>query len=370
MSPLTEITLIAIVTAVACALPGAFLVLRRAAMISDAIAHTVLLGIVLAFLIVQDMTSPILVVAAAAAGVATVALIELLHQTGRVRQDAAIGLVFPFLFSIAVILIARYAGNVHLDVDAVLLGELAFAPLDRHALWGYDLGPRALWLMSGILGVSLLLLIMFYKELKLATFDAALAAAFGFAPVALHYGLMSVVSLTAVGAFNAVGSVLVVALMVAPPAAAYLLTDRLSRMLVLSAAFGALAAILGCMAAFALDASIAGTMAVIAGLIFGVAWVYAPERGLLAQALRHARQRQDFAQAMLLVHLLHHEATPQATVECDPAHLNEHLHWDAAFTAQILRRAEQRGLLERQQHLIVLTERGRRLAVQTLGGEG
>lgn len=284
MSPSTDIILIAIVTAVACALPGVFLVLRRMAMISDAITHTVLLGIVLAFFVVQDIRSPILAVAAAGAGVATVALIELLHRTGRIREDAAIGLVFPFLFSIAVMLIAQYAGNVHLDVDAVLLGELAFAPLDRYTLGNIDLGPRALWLMGGILGVSLLLLIMFYKELKLATFDAALAATLGFTPTALHYGLMSVVSLTAVGAFNAVGSVLVVALMVAPPAAAYLLTDRLSRMLVLSAVFGALAAILGCVAAFALDASIAGAMAVVTGLIFGMAWVFAPERGLVAQA--------------------------------------------------------------------------------------
>lgn len=365
-----EIILIATVTAIACALPGVFLVLRRVAMVSDAITHTVLLGIVLAFFVVRDITSPLLAIAAAATGVATVALIELLHRTERIREDAAIGLVFPFLFSIAVILIARYAGNVHLDVDAVLLGELAFAPLDRYTLWGYDLGPQALWLMSGILALSLLLMILFYKELKLATFDAALATTLGFMPAALHYGLMSVVSLTAVGAFNAVGSVLVVALMVAPPAAAYLLTDRLSRMLALSAVCGALAAILGCAAAFALDTSIAGAMAVVTGLIFSAAWVFAPERGLLAQALRHARQRQDFAQAMLLVHLLHHEATPQAAVECDPAHLNEHLRWDAAFTAHILRRAEQRGLLERQKDLIMLTESGRRLAAQTLGGEG
>ncbi len=369
MNPLTDIVLIASATAVACALPGVFLVLRRVAMISDAITHTVLLGIVLAFFVVQDIRSPILAVAAAGTGVATVALIELLHRTGRIREDAAIGLVFPFLFSIAVMLIAQYAGNVHLDVDAVLLGELAFAPLDRYTLGNIDLGPRALWLMGGILGVSLLLLIMFYKELKLATFDAALAATLGFMPTALHYGLMSVVSLTAVGAFNAVGSVLVVALMVAPPAAAYLLTDRLSRMLALSAAFGMLAAILGCAAAFVLDTSIAGAMAVVTGLIFGMAWIFAPERGLVAQALRHARQRQEFAQAMLLVHVLHHERTPQGAVECDAAHLNEHLCWDASFTAHILRRAEQQGLLQRQNSEITLTESGRRLAEQTLRGE-
>ena len=180
----------------------------------------------------------------------------------------------------------------------------------------------------------------------------------------------SVVSLTAVGAFNAVGSVLVVALMVAPPAAAYLLTDRLPHMLALSALFGALAAILGCWAAFALDASIAGAMAVVTGLIFCLAWMFAPQRGLLAQVLRRVRQRWEFAQAMLAVHLLHHEATAQAVVECQAAHLSEHLNWSPAFTERVVRRAEQRGLLAQQNGVLTLTDQGRRFVATILGGDG
>src|SRR5690606_39215724 len=125
------------------------------------------------------------------------------------------GLVFPVLFSIGVILISRYAGDVHLDVDAVLLGELAFAPFDRFILFDTDLGPRALWVMGAILALNIVAISLFYKELKLATFDAGLAAALGFAPGLIHYGLMSLVSVTAVGAFDAVGSILVVALMIA-----------------------------------------------------------------------------------------------------------------------------------------------------------
>src|SRR5690606_8704523 len=139
----------------------------------------------------------------------------------------------------------RYAGNVHLDVDAVLLGELAFAPFDRVIVAGFDLGPKALWVMSAILLINLGFIATFYKELKLSTFDPALAAALGFSPVLLHYLLMSVVSVTAVGAFDAVGSILVVALIVGPPATAYLLTDRLSVLLGLSAGIGAVAGIAG-----------------------------------------------------------------------------------------------------------------------------
>ena len=139
-----EIQLIALVVAVACALPGVFLVLRRMAMMSDAISHAILLGIVIAFFIVEDITSPFLIIGAALTGVLTVTLVELLHRTRLVKEDAAIGLVFPALFSLGVILISRYAGDVHLDVDAVLLGELAFAPFDRLVIAGRDIGPTAL----------------------------------------------------------------------------------------------------------------------------------------------------------------------------------------------------------------------------------
>ncbi|HWQ13217.1 MAG TPA: metal ABC transporter permease [Roseiflexaceae bacterium] len=370
LTPQLEIQLIAVVTAVACALPGVFLVLRRMALMSDAITHAVLLGIVLAFFVVHDVTSPALMAAAAATGVATVLLVELLSRTRLVREDAAIGLVFPALFSLAVILISRYAGDTHLDTDAVLLGELAFAPFERFEALGYDLGPQALWVMGSILLLGALFVGLFYKELKLATFDAALAASLGFSPALVHYGLMTLVSITAVGAFDAVGSVLVVALMIAPPAAAYLLTDRLAHMIGLSALIGAASALAGYWLASALDASIAGAMATMAGAAFGLAWLLAPEHGLLALALRRWRQRREFAEVMLAVHLLNHERTPAATEESRVAHLGEHLRWAPAQAAQVVRRAERRGLVRQQGEQLALTERGRRLARETLGDSG
>lgn len=362
-----EIQIIAAITAVACALPGVFLVLRRMAMLSDAISHTVLLGIVLAFFITQDLASPLLIVGAALMGVATVSLVELVHRTRLVKEDAAIGLVFPALFSLAVILISRFAGNVHIDIDAVLLGELALAPFDRFVLFGTDIGPRGLYLMGGILLINLAFIALFYKELKLATFDAGLAAALGFSPGLIHYGLMGLVSLTAVGAFDIVGSILVVALMIAPPAAAYLLTDRLPWMIGLSALFGVLSALGGYWLAYAVDASISGSMATMAGIIFGTAFLLAPERGLVARLRRHSRQRLDFAQVMLAAHLLNHENTPQVDEESRVDHLSKHLRWDPDFAQQVVRRAEQRGLVERHNGHMSLTAQGRVVAQQALG---
>jgi manganese/zinc/iron transport system permease protein len=362
-----EIQAIAVVVAVACALPGVFLVLRRMALMSDAISHTVLLGIVLAFFVTRSLASPLLIFGAAATGVLTVVLVETLRRTNLVREDASIGLVFPALFSIAVVLIARYAGSVHLDTDAVLLGELAFAPFRRLHVGGVDVGPRALWVMSGVLLLNVIVIVAFYKELKLTTFDPALAAALGFSPAVMHYGFMSLISVTAVGAFDAVGSVLVVALMIAPPAAAYLLSDRLSMVLVLSVVVAAGSALAGFWAAWLADASIAGSMATVAGVSFGGALLLAPERGLIAQSRRRSRQRQEFATLMLAIHLHNHEDTPEADEENRESHLGQHLRWSGAFAQRIVRRAESAGWLTRDGDALRLTASGRAAARKGLG---
>jgi len=361
MSPQLEVQLIAVVIAAACAIPGVFLVLRRMAMLSDAISHTVLLGIVLGYFVTRDVASPLLFVGAAATGVLTVALVELVNRTGLVKEDAAIGLVFPILFSVAVILISVFASNVHLDVDSVLLGELAFAPFDRVQLFGLDL-PRALAVGAGILLLNLVLAVAFYKELKLVAFDTGLAAALGFAPALIHYGLMSVVSVTAVSAFDAVGSILVIALMVAPPAAAFLLTDRLPRMIGLAVLIGAASALAGYWMARGLNVSIAGSMATMTGLAFLLAYLFAPERGLVALARRRASQRWAFAEQMLALHLLNHEGTSAAGEECEPGHLSAHLRWRPDFAAAVVRRAQARGNVRADGRLLALTERGRALA--------
>lgn len=361
MSASAEIQIIAVVVAIACALPGVFLILRRMAMMSDAISHTVLLGIVIGFFLIGTLDSPLLILAAAAMGVVTVSLVELLMRTRLVKQDAAIGLVFPGLFSIAVILISRFARGVHLDVDAVLLGELAFAPLDRMTVLGFDL-PRSLVVMGVILLINVLFVALFYKELKLTTFDAGLAAVLGFSPALVHYGLMIIVSVTAVGAFDAVGSILVVALMIVPPASAYLITDRLSRMLLYSALFAAFGALGGYWLARAIDANIAGSIATVMGLLFAATLVLAPARGLLSQALRRQRQRWEFAETALTIHLLHHENTPASVEESRVDHLLYHLHWEPEFAASVVARSERDGLVIRDNGRLSLTADGRERA--------
>lgn len=368
MSPQTEVQVIAVLTAAACALPGTFLLLRRMAMLSDAISHSILPGIVLAFFLTHDLSSPWLVLAAAATGVLTVWLVQVVLTGGSLREDGAIGLVFPALFALGVLLISRYAGDVHLDLDAVLMGELAFAPFDR-LLWnGRDLGPRALWLVLGLLALNAAMIALFAKELMLASFDAGLAALFGFSPLWLHYGFMAVVSTTIVVAFDAVGSILVIALMIGPPAAAYLWTDRWSRLLGLSVAIGAAAALSGYWLAHLLDASIAGAMATMVGVAFALSWLMAPQYGWIARWLRRRQQLLGVRIQLLLVHLLHHDDLPTYADEAALATLDQHLTWTPEQTRQVVAEAVARRLVRSDGGVLYLTDTGRQLARRAVVG--
>ncbi len=357
-----EIQLIASLVAVACAIPGTFLVLRRMAMISDAISHSILPGIVLGFFITQDLNSPLLILLAALTGVITVVLVEYIQQTGLVKEDTAIGLVFPALFSIGVILIAQNANDVHLDIDAVLLGELAFAPFDRLFLGGTDVGPKSLWVIGIILLVTLTLLVLFFKELKLSTFDKGLAATLGFSPVLLHYGLMTVSSVTVVGAFDAVGAVLVVALIIAPAATAYLLTDDLKKMLVLSCVFGVFAAIGGYWMANVLDASIAGSITTVLGLVFLLVYLFAPKQGVISTFYRERQQRKEVSLLVFLLHLQNHDDIAERHVN----HLQEHINWQRVQSKTVLELAGRNNLVTITEDIVSLTPKGRQFTSEAL----
>ncbi len=266
MSYQFEVILVLAAVGAACAVPGVFLVLRRVALVADAISHVLLFGIVLAYFATRDLGSPWLFFGATASGVLTVALVELLRRSDRLAEDAAIGLVFPALFAAGTLLASLFLRSTHLDVDSVLLGFAEFSPTDRLA-W-FDFLPRAVVVLSAIFAVELALVVLFFKELKLTTFDAALASTFGFAPMLLHYGLMTMTSLTAVAALDAVGPVVVVALLVVPAATAFLLTNDLAAMIALSIGFGVSGGVLGTLLALALDTNIAGTVATAVGLQF------------------------------------------------------------------------------------------------------
>lgn len=365
MSADLEIQLIAVIVAVACSLPGVFLVLRKMSMMTDAITHTILLGIVIAFFITESLTSPLLIVGATLMGVITVFLVELLNSTRLVSEDSAIGIVFPLLFSIAIIIISKYAGAVHLDTDSVLLGELAYAPFNRLILFGTDMGPKAVYSMGIILILNVAFIVGFFKELKIVTFDPALATILGFAPAFIHYSLMTLVSVTAVGAFESVGSILVIAFMIGPPITAYLLTDDLKTMIILSALTGSINAVLGYQIAAYLDVSIAGSMAVMTGITFLLVFVVAPQKGLLTIIKRRHKQKFEFAEKSLLFHIYNHEGDLDEETELGIDTVKGHINWEKAFLNKIIHSLKQKQKIYVEDGVLRLTEEGRAFAVKS-----
>lgn len=309
------IIIIGALVAVSCSTCGSFLVLRRMAMLGDAISHAVLPGIALAFLITASRNSWIMLVGAAVLGIVTAFLVQVLSRSGGVRSDAAIGVTFTSLFAVGVILISRYASKVDLDTDCVLHGVLEFTTQNLLIIGDRSFGPIAFWQMLVVSTLVIGFVAVFFKELKLVSFDPETATALGINATLVHYLLMGLVSITTVGAFEPVGAILVVAMLVVPPATAYLLTDNLKTMLWLGALCGALSSVGGYFIAVWLDASTAGAMAVVTGVLFLLAFLFSPTHGYVTKrwaqrALSKTVAREDALQALWRVRETASGSTP------------------------------------------------------------
>lgn len=281
------IILTATLVSASCALLGSFLILRRMAMVGDAISHAVLPGIVIAFLVSGSRDSVTMLLGAGIIGMFTTFLIEFFHKKARLQTDASIGVTFTWLFAIGVVMISLFAGKVDLDQDCVLYGEIAYVPLDVIITeGGVNIGPKALYVSGIILLVNVLFISLAYRKLFLTTFDPAFASAIGISTTLWHYALMGAVSMTTVASFESVGAILVVALLIAPAATAYLLTDNLKTMLVLACLAGTIASITGYYLAVWLDGSIAGAIATMSGILFGIAVIFSPTHGLFFRKIK------------------------------------------------------------------------------------
>jgi manganese/zinc/iron transport system permease protein len=339
------------------ALLGSFLVLRGNAMLTDAISHSIVFGIIVVWLLTGQMSGPVQVLGAALTGVLTVVLSELLARSRLVKMDAAIGLVFPALFAAGVLLISIYARDVHIDVQTVLLGEIGFVWLNTVGLSGVQV-PVAVVTLGAVLVVNLAFVLVLWKELKLTTFDPGLAAALGFLPGVLHYAVLTLTSVTAVAAFDAVGAILFIAFVIVPPATAYLLTRRLWLMVLLAVALSVAACIAGYVLALRWNLSIAGMMASMTGVWFALALLFAPGHGLLAQAFRWRSTRLDHDCRALVAHLFTHQDTPAMAEENTLRALVEHLRWPEPRARAAILRAHDRDLIERHAGLLTLRPKG------------
>jgi manganese/zinc/iron transport system permease protein len=304
-------------------------------LLGDAISHAALPGIAIAYLFTHQLGGWPMVAGAFVLGVAMAMLAQTLHGVGKLPEDVSIGVVYTALFALGVILVTAQTG-VHLDVQCALFGALEYVALDLVSIGGFEI-PRA----SLTLGVPLLVIVtflsLFWKELKLVAFDAALARAMGLPALLLHFGLMGLVAGAAVASFEAVGSILVVAMLIVPAATAQLFCDRLSEMLAWAVALSCGAAVLGYAGALEWHTSAAGMMSVVAGGQLVVALLTAPRHGVLSRGLRNLRLASRIAREDTLGRLYRQEEGKTSTPEpAHPASLRQ--RWIAALARwQLLR---------------------------------
>lgn len=353
--------LIAIVVGISCAILGVFLVLRKMSMMIDAISHTVLLGIVLAYMVTKDLSSPLLTLGATIIGVMTVFFIELLVKTKRTSEDAATGAVFPFLFSLAVIIITTKFRSTHLDSHAIS-GNLEFAAFEQLTLFGINVGSKTLFTNTLVLFFLVGILGLLYKELKLSTFDEALAKTLGFMPGVLHYLLMTLVSLTAVSSFEAVGSILVIAMMIGPAVTSLLMTKDLKTALFTSATIAVFNASFGYFISMVFlkgHVNIAATIATVTFLTFLVVWILEPKKGLITSVLRKQRQKKEFELLALMMHVATHQGTEEQTEELNIDQIIQELNWSQNQYDKRVREGKKLGYLRERKNIIELTSKGK-----------
>jgi manganese/zinc/iron transport system permease protein len=358
-----------VLCAAAASLLGNFLVLRRSSMLGDAISHAVLPGLAVAFIITGSRQNLPMFVGAAVVGVLTAVLTHWIRDLGKVDEGASMGVVFTTLFALGLVLIVKAADHVDLDPGCVLYGAIELIPLDTARWAGWDV-PRVVIILLVTTIINLLFVIVFFKELRLTSFDPEMATSLGFGAHRIHYALMTLVAVTAVASFESVGNILVVAMFVVPPATARLLTDRLATMVALSVLIGAVAAILGHWSAITIprwfgyaSTTTAGMMAVMTGVAFVLAVIFSPSQGLVFRAVRTYRLTWGILSDDLLAYLYRlDERSPGATASL--AEIRRTLFARPSYLRLVLLKERISGRIESSQNGYYLTPRGHETAAE------
>jgi ABC-type Mn2+/Zn2+ transport system permease subunit/Mn-dependent DtxR family transcriptional regulator len=277
--------LAAILCALACAIPGCILLLQRLSLFGDALAHAILPGLAAALLLTGSRSPTVMLIGALIAALLTVLMSRNLESWGRIPEDSALGVTFTTLFALGVVLLSGAAKHVDMDPSCILYGSLEFAAFDRTEVLGVSI-PRVLVLLGPALIAAVLFVGLLRKELMLVSFDATLARALGFKPQLIGLLFLSLLSLVIVASFEAVGSILVITMLVAPAATAHLLTDRYNALFILASVQAVLSAIFGYFAAILLNTSVAGMISVISCLALLTCVVLAPRHGMCARVVR------------------------------------------------------------------------------------
>lgn len=278
-----------------CGLLGCFLVVRRMSLLGDALSHSILPGLVIAYALTGTKSTLAMTAGALAASLLTAFLIQYISENSSLHEDTATGIVLTTMFSIGVLLVNFYAQKVDLDQHCVLYGEISFIPFEPHlVLFGLDFGPIPLVRMLALLALIIAAIYFFYQPLLITSFDPLLAKTVGIPVTLIQYGLLTLVASTVVSAFESVGAILVVAMLIIPGATAYLLTDRLSKMLLITFILACLGSIFGLWLAIHQNANIASSITLSASTFFFLAVIFSPRHGWIANLRRQRTMIKEY----------------------------------------------------------------------------
>lgn len=312
--------------ALASSLLGCILMLRRMSLIGDAISHSVLPGIAAAILVFKTSSNSWIFFAAAFAGIFAVWLTSAIKRWGGVEESAAIGIVFTTMFAIGLVMVFRSDSYLDLDPACILFGSLETSILSKSSTW---LGPvpDLVYSLSLVCTLNLLLIVSLFKEWRITTFDPAFAQTQGISDATFHYLLAALVSITCVTTFEAVGTVLVVAMLIIPAATGYLLSRDLRNVLVLSVVVALMLTLLGHVSAITIprfwglkSLNSSAMMAVTGGVLLTLAIVFGPQQGMVAQWIRARRIRARVLQDDVLALL--YRVAESRSAEVDDASYN------------------------------------------------
>ena len=353
-----EIILTLFFIGISCALLGNFLILRQVSLIVDAIAHSVLLGVVLMFFIVKDLDSIWLIAGVTITSFITIFLIELLIKQKGISKDIAIAVTFPFFLSLAILLITKYAYNIHLDIDKVLIGEVGFIPFQRLELFNQDYGPYLLWINAINCLVISLFIFIYYRKLKLTIFDKTLAHSHNISPQVVYYSLMFFTCITIVIAFETIGMFLALAFIIIPPTIGYFFSKRLINMIIISLVVSVISCFYGYRLSHIFDTNIASTITLLLALIFVIGFFLFSKQVGFYNLFYNYKKKHSLCCKLLLVHLLEHRGKDEYFQEATLKNMEKHMKWTLFFSKKVVFYGIQKGWLKKSQELLYLTELG------------
>ena len=340
----------AIITGISSGLIGSYIMLRRMSLLGDALAHAVLPGVVIGFMIAGKGQVAIFI-GAVISGIVTVLLISFVNRNSKIKEDTSIGVIFTGAFALGILLVSQLK-QVHIDLSSYLFGDVL------------GVSNSDIILSSIIMFMIIICVVLFYKQLLITSFDPTMAMAIGISTSAVHYLLMSLLSMTIVTSLQSVGIVLLVAMLITPPATAYLLTDKMKNLLFLSAGIGTASGVSGLFLSYYFNFSSGASMVLVGVFFFFLAFIFSPKEGLLTKYIRRRKTaRYHLAQDIIKAIYRYNDITDRTELADKISH---DLDITKAKVDLITGELAKQKLLELHNNTLTLSQTGKNLALRLI----